>query len=185
MTGGAVTTAETLTMSSGGTSANYTTTAGESLDDIVTGLNQAFAAQNLAMNASVVNGALVLNSMAYGSASSFTVTSTASGAGTTGLASATGTPQTFTGTDVQGTINGQAATGTGQLLLGAANTSAQGLLVLVNATPSPAGGGRRHGQRHHQLPARDRPSAGHRGLRRRQPRHGDGGQCHHRGTEAR
>jgi flagellar hook-associated protein 2 len=88
------------------------------------------------MNASVVDGALVLNSMAYGSASSFTVTSTASGAGTTGLASATNTPQTFTGTDVQGTINGQAATGTGQLLLGAANTSAQGLLVLVNATPT-------------------------------------------------
>ena len=136
VTGGAVTTAETLTVSSGGTSANYSTTAGESLDDIVTGLNQAFAAQDLAMNASVVNGALVLNSMAYGSASSFTVTSTASGTGTTGLASATGTPQTFTGTDVQGTINGQAATGTGQLLLGAAKTSAQGLLVLVNATPS-------------------------------------------------
>jgi flagellar hook-associated protein 2 len=136
VTAGAVTTAETLTVSSGGTSANYTTTAGEPLDDIVTGLNQAFAAQNLAMNASVVNGALVLNSMAYGSASSFTVTSTASGAGTTGLASATSTPQTFTGTDVQGTINGQAATGTGQLLLGAANTSAQGLLVLVNATPT-------------------------------------------------
>jgi flagellar hook-associated protein 2 len=136
VTGGAVTTAETLTVSSGGASANYTTTAGESLDDIVTGLNQAFAAQNLAMNVSVANGALVLNSMAYGSASSFTVTSTGSGAGTTGLASATNTPQTFTGTDVQGTINGQAATGTGQLLLGAANTSAQGLLVLVNATPT-------------------------------------------------
>jgi len=136
VTGGAVTTAETLTVGSGGTSANYTTTAGESLEDIVTGLNQAFAAQNLAMNASVVDGALVLNSMAYGSASSFTVTSTASGAGTTGLASATNTPQTFTGTDVQGTINGQVATGTGQLLLGAANTSAQGLLVLVNATPT-------------------------------------------------
>jgi flagellar hook-associated protein 2 len=136
LTGGAVTTAETLTVSSGGASANYTTTAGESLDDIVTGLNQAFAAQNLAMNVSVANGALVLNSMAYGSASSFTVTSTGSGAGTTGLASATNTPQTFTGTDVQGTINGQAATGTGQLLLGAVNTSAQGLLVLVNATPT-------------------------------------------------
>ena len=136
VTGGAVSTAETLTVTSGGTSANYTTTAGEPLDDIATGLNQAFSAQDLAMNASVVNGALVLNSMAYGSASSFTVTSTASGAGTTGLASATGTPQTFTGTDVQGTINGQAATGAGQLLLGASNTSAQGLLVLVNATPA-------------------------------------------------
>ncbi len=134
--GGAVSTPETLTITSGGASAGYTTTAGESLAAVATGLNQAFAAQNIAVNASVINGALVLNSMAYGSATSFSVASTASGAGTTGLASATGTPQTFTGTDVQGTINGQAATGTGQLLLGAANTSAQGLLVLVNATPA-------------------------------------------------
>ncbi|MGA3217488.1 MAG: flagellar filament capping protein FliD [Acidimicrobiales bacterium] len=134
--GGAVSTPETLTVASGSVSASYTTTAGESLDDVAAGLNQAFSAQNLAVNAAVLNGALVLNSMAYGSASSFTVTSTASGAGTTGLTSATGTPQTFTGTDVQGTINGQAATGTGQLLLGAANSSAQNLLVLVNATPA-------------------------------------------------
>jgi flagellar hook-associated protein 2 len=134
--GGAVTTPETLTITSGSASASYTTTAGESLDDVAAGLNQAFTAQNLGVNASLINGALVVNSMAYGSATSFSVTSTASGAGTTGLASAAGTPQTFTGTDVQGTINGQAATGTGQLLLGAANSSAQGLLVLVNATPA-------------------------------------------------
>ena len=132
--GGAVSTPETLTITSGGASANYTTTAGEPLDDVAAGLNQAFAAQNVGVNASVVNGALVLSSMAYGSASSFSVTSTASGAGTTGLASAASTPQTFTGTDVQGTINGQPATGTGQLLLGSSTSSAQGLLVLVNAT---------------------------------------------------
>ncbi len=150
VTGGAVSTAETLTVTSGSTSANYTTTAGEPLDDIATGLNQAFSAQDLAMNASVVNGALVLNSMAYGSATSFTVTSTASGAGTTGLASATGTPQTFTGTDVQGTINGQAATGAGQLLLGASNTSAQGLLVLVNATPAQLASGTVNGTINYQ-----------------------------------
>jgi flagellar hook-associated protein 2 len=150
VSGGAVSTAETLTVTSGSTSANYTTTAGEPLDDIATGLNQAFSAQDLAMNASVVNGALVLNSMAYGSATSFTVTSTASGAGTTGLASATGTPQTFTGTDVQGTINGQAATGAGQLLLGASNTSAQGLLVLVNATPAQLASGTVNGTINYQ-----------------------------------
>ena len=143
VTGGAVTTPEMLTIASAGASASYTTTAGETIDQVVSGLNQAFAQNNLGLEAAAVNGALVLTSMAYGSATSFTITSTASGAGTTGLTSASGTPQTFAGTDVEGTINGQAATGTGQLLLGAAKTSAQGMLVLVNATAaqlSSAGG---------------------------------------------
>ncbi len=88
--------------------------------------------------------------MAYGSATSFTVTSTASGAGTTGLASAAGTPQTFTGTDVQGTINGQAATGTGQLLLGAANSRGPGPAGAGQRHRGAAGCGRRHDQRDHQ-----------------------------------
>jgi flagellar hook-associated protein 2 len=132
--GGNVTVPEILTISSGQSTADYTTTAGESLNDIAAGLNQAFATSSIAVNASVTNGVLSLNAMAYGSASSFTVTSTASGAGTTGLASAASTPQSFTGTDVVGTINGQAATGVGQLLQGATGSSAQGLLVLVSAT---------------------------------------------------
>ena len=143
VTGGAVSTPETLTISSAGASASYTTTSGETVDQVVAGLNQAFATNNLALDAAMVNGALVLTSMAYGSATSISVTSTASGAGTTGLTSAAGTPQSFSGTDVEGTINGQAANGAGQLLLGASKTSAQGLLVLVNATPaqlSSAGG---------------------------------------------
>jgi flagellar hook-associated protein 2 len=132
--GGHVSAPETLTISAGSSTANYTTTAGESLNDIAAGLNEAFANNGIGVNASVTDGVLSLNAMAYGSASSFTVTSTASGAGTTGLASSAGTPQSFTGSDVQGTINGQAATGVGQLLQGATNTSAQGLLVLVSAT---------------------------------------------------
>jgi flagellar hook-associated protein 2 len=132
--GGAVSTAETLAITSGGSTANYTTTAGESLSDIAAGLNEAFANNGIGVNASVTDGVLSLNSMAYGSSSSFMVTSTASGAGTTGLATSAGSPQTFTGTDVQGTINGQSATGVGQLLQGATGTSAQGLLVLVSAT---------------------------------------------------
>ena len=134
--GGSVTTPETLTISSSGGTASYATSAGESLSDIAAGLNQAFASNDVGVNAAVVNGALVLNSMGYGSSSSFSVSSTASGAGTTGLASAVGTPESYTGTDVQGTINGQAATGTGQLLLGATGSAAQGLLVQVNATPA-------------------------------------------------
>ncbi len=134
VTGGAVSTPETLTISSGGASASYTTTAGESLSDIATGLNQAFAANSIGVNASVSNGVLSLNTMAYGSASQFMVTSTATGAGTTGLGAAAGAMQTFTGTDVEGTINGHAATGVGQLLQGGTGTAAQGLLVLVSAT---------------------------------------------------
>jgi flagellar hook-associated protein 2 len=136
VSGGVVSTAETLTLSSAGSTATYTTTAGESLADIAAGLNAAFAPKSVAVSATMVNGALVLTSMGYGLASSFSVSSTASGPGTTGLATATGTTQSFTGTDVQGTIDGQAATGNGQLLLGAAHTAAQGLLVQVAATPA-------------------------------------------------
>jgi flagellar hook-associated protein 2 len=135
--GGAVSTPETLAITSGGTvpaTASYTTTAGESLTAIAAGLNQAFATNNVTVNASVVNGALTLTSQAYGAAASFTVTSTASGAGTTGLTAVANEAQDFAGTDVEGTINGQAATGTGQLLLGTSGTAAQGMLVLVSAT---------------------------------------------------
>lgn len=134
--GGTVSTAETLTVSSGNSMATYTTTAGESLSAIATGLNHAFAANNVSVNAAVVNGALALTSMGYGAASTFALSSTASGAGTTGLASSAGTGANFSGTDVQGTINGQAATGVGELLEGAVGTPAQGLLVLVSATPA-------------------------------------------------
>ncbi|GEM_PF-596341 len=135
--GGTVSTPETLTVSAGSASASYTTTNGETLSAIASGLNNAFAANNVNVNATVLNGdQLVLTSMGFGSAASFNVTSTAVGSGTTGLASVANSPQTFTGTDVVGTINGQAAKGTGQLLQGQTNTSAQGLLVLVSATPA-------------------------------------------------
>ncbi len=137
--GGEVSTPETLTITSGGrnsATASYTTTAGESLTAIAAGLNDAFATNNVTVNASVVNGALTLTSQAYGSAASFSVSTTASGAGSTGLAVVANEAEDFTGTDVEGTINGQAATGTGQLLLGNTGTTAQGLLVLVGATPA-------------------------------------------------
>ncbi|HET9059468.1 MAG TPA: flagellar filament capping protein FliD [Acidimicrobiales bacterium] len=136
VSGGAVTTGETLTITTGTTSAQYTTTAGETLNNIAAGLNQALASANVTVNASVVNGALQLTSMAYGSKAGFSVNSTASGAGTTGLITTPGTAESFTGTDAAGTINGQAATGIGQLLQGATASPAQGLLVLATATQS-------------------------------------------------
>jgi flagellar hook-associated protein 2 len=116
---GTIVGAETLTFSQGGSTASYSATAGESLSAIASGLNQAFSSAGLSLNASVatVTGgtALVVNSVNYGSAQSFSVTSTATGVGQTGLAGSTGSAS-FAGTDVAGSIDGIAATGTGQTL---------------------------------------------------------------------
>ncbi|MGH9105185.1 MAG: flagellar filament capping protein FliD [Acidimicrobiales bacterium] len=136
LSGGQVSTPETLTISGSGSTATYTTTSGETLADVAAGLNQALATSNVDVNAAVVNGAVVLTSMGYGSSSSFTASSSAAGAGTTGLVTDANADQSFTGTDVVGTINGEAAKGTGQLLQGASGTAAQGLLVLATATPA-------------------------------------------------
>jgi flagellar hook-associated protein 2 len=109
---GSVSAAEQLTVSMGTDSAQYSTTAGESLADVAAGLNSAFASSGMSLSAQVVNGGqqLELTSDDYGSQTAFAVTSTNSAAGTTGL---TGN---FAGVDVAGTINGVAATGQGQFL---------------------------------------------------------------------
>ncbi len=116
---GTITAAESLTFTQGGTSTSYAATAGESLSAIASGLNQAFASQGLTLNASVktVSGGteLVVNSVNYGSAQTFSVTSTATGSGQTGLAGGSGSAS-FVGQDVAGSIDGITATGTGQTL---------------------------------------------------------------------
>lgn len=139
LSSGAVSTAETLTMTMGGESASYTTTAGESLADVAAGINQVLAQNGLAMSASVVDSGdqLQLASTDYGSAASFSVSSSDTASGTTGLAGSTaGTPVTYTGTDVAGTIDGVAATGTGQFLTVPASSSspAAGLSLQVTAS---------------------------------------------------
>jgi len=112
LTSGSVSSAEQLTVSMGTSSAQYGTTAGESLAAVAAGLNSAFATAGISLSAQVVNGGqqLQLTSDGYGSQTAFTVTSTGTGAGTTGLGG------TFTGIDVAGTINGVAAAGQGQFL---------------------------------------------------------------------
>ncbi|MBX6364554.1 MAG: flagellar filament capping protein FliD [Gemmatimonadetes bacterium] len=71
----------------------------------------------------------------YGSANGFTVEqANGSELGFVGLVTATGT-------DVQGTIGGMPATGTGQLLTGAAGTAVEGLMVsYTGTTANPAAG---------------------------------------------
>jgi hypothetical protein len=91
--------------------------------------------------------------------------------------------RSFAGTDAEGTINGQAATGTGQLLQGATGHSG----------PRHVGPRERHSRSaerrwrdhviHGQLPTRDRPGPGQRGLCRRQPRKRDGCKRHFRCAE--
>ncbi len=127
---GTVTAAETLTMQSGSLSAQYTTTAGETLAEVAAGLNASLASAGIAVSAAVVGTTLELKSTSYGSAASFSVSSTASGTGTTGLGGPAATsPVTFHGEDVAGSIGGVAATGNGQEL-----TAPNGLSVQVSAT---------------------------------------------------
>lgn len=140
-TSGSVSSAETLTIAMGSTSVDYTTTVGQSFSSVAAGINAALAKANLPMSAQVVSGGsqLRLESDAYGSAASFTVATTNTGAGTTGLAgssSTAGTPVSFTGTDVAGTIDGVTATGDGQFLSlpTTASSPAAGLSLQVTAT---------------------------------------------------
>lgn len=137
LSGGSVSTSETLTIAAGGQTATYTTAAGESLSSVAAGLNAAFSAAGLDLSAQVVGSGtqLQITSVQYGSDQSFSVTSTASGTGTTGLGGAAGTPVTFTGTDVQGTINGVTATGNGQVLTAPATDPVLAGMALQVTTP--------------------------------------------------
>lgn len=135
---GTVSAAETLTIASGGTSVNYATTAGETLSAVAAGINTALAGAGISLSAQVTDSGqqLELTSAGYGSASSFEVTSTNTGTGTTGLAGSTaGSPASFTGTDVVGTINGITATGNGQFLSApASDPTLAGLSLKITAT---------------------------------------------------
>ena len=101
--------------------------AGESITDVISGLNSALASAGIGASAALVGSAgayqVQLVTAAYGSAATFSVS--ASGADQLGL---TSTGSTYTGVDVAGTIDGVAATGFGQDLS----------LVVQPATPPPA-----------------------------------------------
>jgi flagellar hook-associated protein 2 len=137
LSSGSVGSAETLTISMGSSSATFTTAAGQSLTSIASGLNSAFAAQGMQLSAQVVGGGtqLQLVSADYGSATQFTVSSSnPTGTGTLGLTGGASSA-TFSGTNVAGTINGVAATGTGQFLSApAGDPTLGGLSLQVTAT---------------------------------------------------
>ena len=139
LAGGSVTAAENLTVSMGSGSVNLATSAGETLGSVATSLNTAFASQGMAMSAVVNANRLELISSGYGSKSSFSVTSSNTGSGTLGLTGGSASA-TYSGTDVQGTINNVAATGTGQFLTApATDPTLGGLSLQVTATGATSG----------------------------------------------
>ena len=89
-------------------------------------------------------GHLVIASNRYGSGTGFTVSSDGAASGTNSGIGPSLSVQS--GVDVQGTINGEPATGIGRTLTGSAgNAHTEGLQLLVTATaPSPAGGATGH-----------------------------------------
>ncbi len=146
-TSGAVsTTPETLTF--GGTlfpaSIGLTIPAGSTLQQTAALIN-ATSSLNTQIYASVnAGGHLVIASQAYGSNTGFSVSSDAAASGTN---SGIGPSLTVTyGKDVAGTINGEAAIGTGRTLTGSSGDAhAAGIQLLVTATTaSPAGGAAGH-----------------------------------------
>jgi flagellar hook-associated protein 2 len=122
-----------FTVTSNGNTATVNVAAGDDLSAILTKVNDALKAAGISqVSASANSGAIQIQSSVYGSSTAFTV------AGDTNF----GLNGTYAGLDVAGTINGQAATGTGQIL-SASSGASSGLQVRVTATPtdiSDAGG---------------------------------------------
>ena len=123
--------AESYTITSGSNSATYAATSGESIANVIAGINASTAAAGISVSASLVgtSGAynVQLSSADYGSAASFGVS--ASGTDQLGL---TTSGSSYAGTDVAGTINGVSATGSGQTLsLSSAGNPADGLVLQV------------------------------------------------------
>lgn len=132
--GGSLFGAETTAPFAGGK--GVTISKGSTLSDVVSAINGNTDVSKYVV-ASIDNGKLKLNSRQYGSAAQFSVISTVadSGAGdTTGIGT---TVTVVNGKDVQGTINGESATGVGQFLTGSqkgGKTSGLQLQVTTTAT---------------------------------------------------
>lgn len=114
---------------------------GDTTDTIVTKLNSLFATSKMALSASKNGNDLVITGTRYGSASSFTVAYTPGGAdGTAQLGIAA---NSFAGTDVAGTIGGELATGSGQVLTATpalVGTAVDGLAISYSGTATGAVG---------------------------------------------
>jgi len=120
----------TFTVTSNGVTATVTAPPGADLTTILTLINNALRTAGITqLSASASGSGFQIQSSVYGASTSFTV------AGDTSF----GLNGTYTGVNVAGTINGKAATGTGQVLTSTAGASS-GLQVKVAATPTDVSG---------------------------------------------
>ena len=127
----------TVTDTALGRSTSITLTNGMTSTQIVAALNTAFGANGLGVVAREVAGEVTIGQSAFGSTAGITVAYTAGG-NLGNVPVAVGTYAN--GTDVAGTINGEAATGSGQVLIAKAGTTAAGLSVrYAGATTGSAG----------------------------------------------
>jgi flagellar hook-associated protein 2 len=121
---------EDVTVTSASGAVTYHALTGADADTVAAGLNAAFASARSGVTAKVSGGAITLTTNGYGSLATLSVT-----AGATGL---TGSD---TGVDVAGTIDGHAATGSGQILTGVDGSGdSAGLFLQITATPGDVSG---------------------------------------------
>lgn len=109
----------------GGTTVSYDAAAGASASDVAIGLNAALARAGLNVTAEANGGGVALTATKFGFTGNFESNLDVNGAGSW---------TSSVGADVQGTINGQAAIGSGQRLslLGLGRNSARGLAVDID-----------------------------------------------------
>lgn len=132
-------TGDTMTVTDTATrrSATITLTNGMTSAAIAAALNTAFGTQGLGLVATEAGGELTLTQGQWGSSAGITVAYGAGGAlGNVPVAAGTYT----NGLDVAGTINGQAATGSGQSLVAASGNTAAGLAVRYTGATTGDGG---------------------------------------------
>jgi flagellar hook-associated protein 2 len=119
-----------FTVTSNGTTATVNVAAGANLATVLASINDALKAAGLTqISASSSGGAIQIQSSVYGSSTAFTVAGDQS----------FGLNGTYAGVDVAGTIDGRAASGTGQILSSSSGGST-GLQVRVGATPTDVSG---------------------------------------------
>ena len=127
---GGLSSAEVLTITSGGTSVAVNLASGSTIDGIVATINATLSQNGLSgITALNSNGSLELQTSAYGSGQSFSVVSNQpASSGSTGIGTS---GSSASGTDVVGTVNGQAASGVGQTLTVTGPGAALGLQLSV------------------------------------------------------
>ena len=125
---------ETLTFTAGGKQVVVAVLNGQSRNAVIESLNAAFKSKGVGLTADEDSGSVRVRTNNYGSKATFSVKSSRVGAGSTGLGgSVADTDAAYSGDDVEGTIDGVDALGSGATLT-ATSGNANGLKVQISAS---------------------------------------------------